>query len=274
MIASTSPVARVTDGEATINAILRRPGVVVLSARSCYFDGFADDTHTEYANPSIYRTDSVRRAGLVSSVWTGRLLDLHYGPYYVGVVMYDSAGDDEEMTVSIGARQLGTLRADRHDNRRHLYTFPQKFDFRGSEVIRLVTAPTRGLYRIENIVLLPSLPDESPNDLMIADARIDLRPVDAGRSRAVVTWLTNRPSLGEVAVSAEGSETRTVREETALVNHEVVVDNLPGDCSVVARILARPAPRTGLPADRAATAEVTSAPRLLPPPRAFALASP
>lgn len=66
MIDSILPLARVTDGEAAINAILQRPGVVVLPARKCYFDGFADDTHTEYANPSIYRTDSVRQAQLIS----------------------------------------------------------------------------------------------------------------------------------------------------------------------------------------------------------------
>ena len=85
-------IAVIVSGDARIAQMLARDGTVVIPAYACRFDGFVNDTFTEYANPSIYRPASVCRARLVSTVQD---VVRASGGYYLGFTMYTTAGHDE-----------------------------------------------------------------------------------------------------------------------------------------------------------------------------------
>jgi hypothetical protein len=257
-----APAISIT-GDHAIDVLLAKPGVAILPARACRFDGFVDDTQTEYANPSIVRPPSVQQERLESTLTV--VLHRHHGPFYLGLVMYDSATGDEDMAVWIGARLVGTIRANWNDNRRHLFVVPVLTDFRGGERIRFITAASGGPYRVECIALSPRLPDAPAPHLEIATPSLDVAAADESARAAVVTWLTNRPSLAEVTLAIDGEPVGYRLENEALVNHEVVVRDLPARGLVTARIVAYPGPRTGLDTAGQAVAEVAAS---IPPERA------
>lgn len=240
-------LTQVITGDATIADILARPGVVVIPARSCNIDGFTDDVLTEYANPSIFRPPSVRRARLQSVIsGQGRLYHQH-GQYYIGLTMYDTAGEEEEFAVWLGEQRIGTIRADRNDNRLHLYVLPQRFEFRGNDLVRFITATTNGTYRVENFVLLPSLPKGTPATLTIRDAYLSVRHESDGTRSAIVTWLTNRPATGEMMLFVDDTATQQAVNTTSLVNHELVTGGLPAHGELRAQIISRSVAGTGIP---------------------------
>ena len=67
------PEALIVSGDAHIRKLLAQKDVVVMPAFACRFDGFVNDTFTEYRNPSIFRPASICQAQLVSSLtWSLR----------------------------------------------------------------------------------------------------------------------------------------------------------------------------------------------------------
>ena len=223
------PDALIVSGDALIQRLLRQKGAVVIPAYACRLDGFVNDTFTEYANASIYRPASVCRARLVSA-----LRDTVYpsGKFYLGFTMYTVAGYDEPIEVYIGHRQVALARHPDPDNRVHLFVAPEGFPFRGGEPIRLVTAPTDGPCRVENLVLLPKRPRPMEPRLDIRSPHVDVRHADGG-ARACLTWITNRPASGQVRwgmeeQKAEGRRQKAdkVRVAGPLCNHEVVLEGL------------------------------------------------
>ena len=155
-------LTQVITGDATIADILARLGVVVIPARSCNIDGFTDDVLTEYANPSVFRPPSVRRARLQSVISGQGQLHHQHGQYYIGLTMYDTAGEEEEFAVWLGEQRIGTIRADRNDNRLHLYVLPQRFEFRGNDLVRFITAPTTAPTVLRTLSYCPACRRQHP----------------------------------------------------------------------------------------------------------------
>ena len=208
----------VVSGEAHIEALLAAEGVIVEPAFACRFDGFVNDTFTEYRNPSIYRPASVCSAQLESSLqWNLRWP----GTYFLGFTMYDATGAEEELEVWLGPRQLTTVRADWHDNRVHLYVMDPAVTLKGGEQLRLVTAANRAAYRLENMVLLPHRPEPSPRTLEMHHLQAQIQPTADGRCQAVVTWITNEPAVGEVSTGR-----RKAQDPVPQVNHRLVLPGL------------------------------------------------
>jgi hypothetical protein len=213
--------ALIVSGDQRVETLLKQKDTVVQPASSCRFDGFVNDTFTEYANPSIYRPASVCRAQLTSTI-TDTIRDA--GDYHLGFTMYTTAGQNEAIDVYIGHRLVAKAQNPDPDNRVHLFVVPDKFPFQGGEPIRFVTNETTGPCRIENIVLLPKKPQTTKQILDIKPPYVDVRHTDEGVN-AYITFITNRPASGTLRWGNQ-KPTETVELSTIQVNHEVVLTNL------------------------------------------------
>ena len=215
------PAAEAVSGDARIAALLA--DAVVIKAFACKrMDGFLNDTFTEYANASIYRSDSVRKARLVSEL--RHTVDAS-GHFYLGFTMYATAEADEAIDLWFGHRCVARASLDDPDNRVHLFFAPEKQRFNGGEWIRLVTNESDGPCRIENVVLLKKRPRSSGRKLEIVSPRVDVR-TEGDRPCAFLTWRTNRPAKGRVVVRPAGGRVRTIRVNGFLANHEVTMAGL------------------------------------------------
>lgn len=213
--------ALVVSGDDRIETLLKQKDTVVQPAASCRFDGFVNDTFTEYANPSIYRPSSVCRAKLISTI-TDTIRDA--GSYHLGFTMYATAGQNEVVDVYIGHRHVARAQHIDPDNRVHLFVVPEKFPFRGGEPIRLVTNETTGPCRIENIVLLAKKQQATKQKLDIVSPFVDIRHAEEGVN-AYLTFITNRPASGVIRWGNQ-KLTDTVDLSVIQANHEVVLTNL------------------------------------------------
>ncbi len=235
-------------GDRRIAGILSQEGSIVYPAYACRYDGFVNDVFSEYANPSVVRPASVRKARLVSELsatFSREAGDLAYahplegqerlfhtevparlfeeaGTYYCGWTMYDQAGAEENLTVWLGARQIATVLSPHNDNRLRLYVLPEPYYIDEGERLRLITDPTEGAYRIESIVLLPTLPDAPEEPLAITDISIEVEESD-GRPQVRLNWRTNRPARCAVRCGTGDTESAQFAEVPLLANHSVVL---------------------------------------------------
>ena len=209
----------VVTGDDEIRRLLSHEGAIVYPAYCCRYDGFVNDVFSEYANPSIVRPRSVREARLQSvlevsffheagDLAADHPLEGHErlyhssvparlfkepGNYYVGWTMYDRAGEEEGVTVWLGARKVAHVRSEEDDNRLHLYVLKQPFYIDDGERLRLITDPTSAAYRFEHIVLLPFLPEACERGLRISDIFIEADPVAPGGAAMRLNWRTSAP---------------------------------------------------------------------------------
>ena len=219
---SSIPAAEVVSGDVRIDGLLA--DATVRPAFACkHLDGFVNDTFTEYANASVYRPASVRKARLASLL---REIARVKGPHYLGFTMYASAEYDEAIEMWVGHRQVALARLDNPDNRLHLFFAPEKVDFKGGEVIQLITSASTGPCRIENMALLPKRPRIAPEKLAILSPRVDVRS-DGDKPCAFLTWRMSRPAQGRVMITAAGKRPRAIRVSRLLNNHEVILPGLP-----------------------------------------------
>jgi hypothetical protein len=121
---------------------------------------------TGYVNPSIYRVPGVAQADRPSVLrhrfWgTVEHQSDHRGLRYVGVVIYDKAGQECPMEFRLAADEIGRVEPTRHDNRIHLIVVDKQVLFRGEMEIFQLIAPGKGEYRIEQFVLLHERPAPS-----------------------------------------------------------------------------------------------------------------
>lgn len=115
------PEALSLSGDGRIGKLLEN--AVVIPAFACRrLDGFMNDTVTEYANASVIRPPSVRRAGLASEL---RDVIRRRGRYYLGFTMYAGAGYDEAVDIWIGHRCVARTALPDPDNRLHLFLRPR-----------------------------------------------------------------------------------------------------------------------------------------------------
>ena len=213
--------ALIVSGDERIETLLKQKDTVVQPAFACRFDGFVNDTFTEYANPSIYRPSSVCKAKLVSTI-TDTVRNA--GNYHLGFTMYTTAGQHEAIDIYIGHRHVAKAQNPDPDNRVHLFVVPDKFPFKGGEPIRFVTHETTGPCRIENVVLLPKKPQTTNQKLNIITPHVDLRHGEDGIN-AYITFITNRPASGTLSWGNQ-KPTETIDLPTHQSNHEVVLTNL------------------------------------------------
>jgi len=242
---TTEPLDALTvTGDRIIAHILSEEGVVIYPAYSCRYDGFVNDVLTEYTNPSIFRPPSVRQARLQSQLTASFALgcpleglqrpvagSVGARPFsqpaecYVGWTMYDDADSEESLTVWLGARRVAHVRTDDGDNRLHLYVLKKPFFIDNGEQLRLITDATDGQYRIENIVLLPTLPADTSSALAISDVAAELDDSLPSKSVVRLNWRTSRPARCTVSYSAGDGVTREVTEAAPLANHCVALSD-------------------------------------------------
>ena len=228
--------AEVIADDRRIEGLLAREDTVVMAAYACRFDGFANDTFTEYANPSIHRPDSVRKAKLQSTI---SATIYQRGWYYLGFTMYATAGAEEPMEIWVGHRQIAVARLPRGDNRVHLFVAPERTLFKGGEPIRLVTAETDGPYRVENLVLLPRKPRPKKSRLEIEHVHVDLLPSLGNGKNAAATWITNIPAESEVRYGVGDAFHHRAVEKTEEVNHQVMLEDLRPNATYRFQIIAQ-----------------------------------
>lgn len=213
--------ALIISGDERIETIIKHKDTIVQPAFACRFDGFVNDTFTEYANPSIYRPSSVCRAKLVSTI-TDTIHNA--GNYHLAFTMYTTAGQNEVIDIYIGHRHVARAQNPDPDNRVHLFVVPDKFTFRGGEPIRFVTNETTGPCRIENVLLIPKKPQVTKPKLEIITPHVDLRHSSDGVD-AYITFLANRPATGTLKWGGQ-KVTETIELTNLQANHEVVLTNL------------------------------------------------
>jgi hypothetical protein len=118
---------------------------------------------TGYPNPSVFRPSGIAKSGLSSTLrhrfWgTVEHQSDHTGTRYIGILMYDMAGETCPMELRLASNDIGRIEPTRHDNRLHLIVVDKPVEFIGEMEIFQLIAPAQGTYRIEQFVLLHERP--------------------------------------------------------------------------------------------------------------------
>jgi len=218
-----------------IAAILADPANYVWRAIDCETPGdwTPDLGLSYYTNPSLVRVPGVAWSGQASTLrhrfWdTAYGQNDHTGMRYLGVLLYDAAGQECPMEFRLGADALGRVEPARHDNRVHLIVLDQPVLFRGGMEVFQLTAPGKGEYRIEQFVLLRERPEPSRFDPRIA--RLSARREADG---AVTShFITSQVASCEIVAKADGeSSLRRFAPDGARTVHAVRLEGLRADCT-------------------------------------------
>ena len=227
-------------GNERIQEILDDPENYVFEAFDCedVNEWVPDIGNTEYPNRSIYRPPVLAESGLLTTLrhrfWdTFRGTVDHTGERYVGVVLYDAAGEECPLEFRLGADDIGRVEPMRHDNRRHLIVVDRPVQFEGLSEVFQVTAPGKGTYRIETFVLLARRPE--PGSFVPRIDRLSTRLTDR-TSRGVtaeIHFITSQTACCVVEVrptnDRKDGDTQTVRTDSLEKLHVIEVPNLTPD---------------------------------------------
>ena len=236
-------------GDERIHTLLEYPSTYVWRAIDCeMLDGWDHDLGTtDYRYPSIYRPPSIANAGIPSFL-QHRFWDTvfgqrdHRGTRYLGVLLYDVAGEECPMEFQIADVPIGRVEPTRHDNRRHLIVVDRQIPFAGGMEVFQMTAPATGTCRIEAFVLLAERPEPSSFAPRIKNlsARIVSRTGDY--VTAEVHFITTEPATCLVeAVPESGSDATgrvSLQTERHTVLHVVEVPELLEDTRYSIRLTA------------------------------------
>ncbi len=254
---------RTTWGAKTIDRAVNSPSTIRVGASSMEMDGFIDDTFSEYRQRSV-----VRREPGGSLSFTAP----DCGPRYLGFVIFDSVYR-EEVEVWIDGVRKGVAVVDGNTQRERLFTLTEPHDFRGGEVVRLVTpdenddeydpalrGPVREMtpyysqwekggesYRIECAAFFAEPPAE--NDLPSLIEHVQAEPLfddadndgddDVSAVPARLTWVTTWDARCRVEYWEEGtSNVKVVDEASPSGNHWVILSDLSYDAAYCYRISA------------------------------------
>jgi len=213
-----------------IAALLADPANYTWRAIDCETPGdwTPDLGLTYYTNPSIFRVPGVAGSGQASTL-RHRFWDTvygqrdHTGTRYVGVLIYDAAGQECPMEFRLGADELGRVEPTRHDNRVHLIVLDQPVRFRGEMEVFQLTAPGKGDYRIEQFVLLRERPEPSRFEPHI-DRLSARREADGA---VTVHFITGQVARCDVVATADGEPAPLrVAPDGARTVHAVRIEGL------------------------------------------------
>ena len=196
-------------------------------------DGFVPDLGlTNYPYSSIYRPPGVATSGLPSQVrhrfWgTVEKQSDHTGWRYIGVVIYAALGQSCPMEFRLGADTIGRIEPQRADNRRHLLVIDRSVHFIGEMEVLQLTAPGKGVYRIEHFVLLEERPTPSTFAPHIGQLTVHWTQPSADQSRATLQWTTAQVAHCRVtAITKEQRLAPIIAESTAGRLHTVHLPDL------------------------------------------------
>ena len=231
-------------GDDRIQAILDDPANFNLRAvRAETLQDWIPDTGTYLSRPKcrmqngIFRTSGLARSGIPAELrhrfWMKEDADRVVGRKFVGLLIYDSEGDDYSFEVIAGSDPVGAVRPWRHDNRRHLIILSQPVEILSGHIPFTVRAIGRGPCYLESVVFLSQCP--APSSYLPEIRRLSARLAPAaGRTptgapvglAAEVHFITREAATAVVtarAVTTPQSPTVQSTTETPETLHSVTL---------------------------------------------------
>jgi len=180
----------------------------------------------QYAAPAVcrsqngvFRTPALAQSGLPAILrhrfWIEEDVTSVVGTRYVGLLLYDSEGDDYIFELSAGSVEVGAIRPWRHDNRRHLIVARKPAEILGGHIPFTVRAVGTGMCYLESVVFMPECP--APCSFVPEIERLTTRIVGREGERLVakVHFVTREAALAQVeAVPEGGAEGEAIRGST------------------------------------------------------------
>ena len=257
--------------EGRIQSLLADPANHSWPASDCEaLDGFVPDLGlTAYANPSVYRPPSVAQAGIRSTVRHRFRVPVKNptlpGTYFLAFLVYDAAGEELALEVSLGAEPVGMVVARRHDNRRHLLVLDRAISFDSTVKWVQAAATCLGACRIERLVLLAGCPRPSSFTPVIESLQVvPGAPAASGeRASATLHCVTYPPARLAVTASSPGAPPVRAAEVSRSTLHALALPELLPNRSYTVEVAATE--QQGATAVAAAT--VSTAPLPVPPNR-------
>ena len=167
--------------------------------------------------------------------------DAVMGMKYMGLVIYDSEGDDATFEFVEGSEEFGAIKPTRHDNRRHLIVTTVPMEIQHGAIPLTVRALGKGRCYLESVLLMLKCPEPSSFAPEIKNLSVSTAQKTPDGLTVEVNFITTEPATATVNVTAtDGTGGKIEKSTKALYPfHTVSFEGLKPDTSYTTHIIAK-----------------------------------